>query len=71
MYNHTENCLLCFADSQPKALEYDVLPPSCYSFHKLLVRCCSDHHGDKLFHDAVAIEPIVMLHLCTLFIFSL
>lgn len=45
--------------------------PPFFPFHKLLVRYCSDHHGDKLFHDAVAIEPIVMLHLCTLFIFSL
>lgn len=37
----------------------------------LLVRYRSDHHGDKPFHDAVAIEPIEMLRLCTLFIFAL
>ena len=41
------------------------------SSSKLLVRYRSHHHGYKLFHDAVAIEPIVMLHLCTRFIFIL
>lgn len=43
-------------------------PPLLYI---LLVRYRSDHHGDKPFHDAVAIEPIEMLRLCTLFIFAL
>lgn len=63
----TECCL--WSMLEPKKSK-DILL-SFYSFLKLLERYCSDHHGDKLFHDAVAIEPIVMLHLCTLFIFSL
>lgn len=45
--------------------------PASYYFHILPVRIWFDHHGDKLFHDAVAIEPIVMLRLCAPFIFSL
>lgn len=63
----------CFVDTLPKDLRFDVgrLRVFFPLLYILLVRYRSDHHGDKPFHDAVAIEPIEMLRLCTLFIFAL
>lgn len=61
----------CYVDIIAKDLRCDAGRLSFFPLYILLMRYCSDHHGDKPFHDAVAIEPIEMLRLCTLFIFTL